>query len=184
MIEEKDLTEIGIFRKPHGLRGELNASLWLPVDDIDENNPLIIGIDGIFVPFFIETIRRKGSEGALIKLEHTDADDAVTFVNKTIYMLTSSLPDDLTGEDGEGAYAEDLVGYTLTDTLSDYKGVITDIDLSTENALFIVTTDRGEDMIPVADDLIESIDDETKTVMMSLPPGLLDINTKKEKQDV
>ena len=56
MIEEKELVEIGKFGKPHGIHGEINVYLD---DDVitDRIEKFIVNIDGIYVQFFIESIR-------------------------------------------------------------------------------------------------------------------------------
>ena len=55
-------------------------------------------------------------------------------------------------------------------------GVITDINDSTENALFIVELPNGKSTyIPIADELIDEINEEEKYIVMTLPEGILDL---------
>ncbi len=85
-------------------------------------------------------------------------------------------------EEGEGAYAEELVGYTITDSEAGEIGKVVDLDLSTENALFVVESPEEETIyIPIADDLIEGIDEEKHIIEMTLPDGLISINTKQKQ---
>ena len=51
MIEEKDLTPVGKFLKTHALKGELNAILEIDPEFFTEGYPLVIDVDGAFVPF-------------------------------------------------------------------------------------------------------------------------------------
>ena len=84
MIREEDLFPIGKLQKTHALKGELNAVLDIDEDFIDEDYPLIIDLDGIFVPFYTESWRPKGSSACLLKLEGVDNEgEARKFVNKT-----------------------------------------------------------------------------------------------------
>ena len=70
-----------------------------------------------------------------------------------------------------------LVGYTVTDSELGTIGEITDYNDSTDNLLFIVTTpDEKEVYIPVADDFINEIDQDTHTLHTTLPQGIVDLN--------
>ena len=62
MIREEDLFPIGKFQKTHALKGELNAVLDINEDFLDEDYPLIIDLDGIFVPFYTESWRGGGTQ--------------------------------------------------------------------------------------------------------------------------
>lgn len=178
MIDRSDITAIGAFRKTHALGGELNAEFEIDPEDLAPETALIVDIDGIFVPFFADGIRRKGASTRLIHLHGVDSvDDAKPFVNKTIYILKEDMPDDF--EDADGQYADDLVGYTILDLDQRPIGVIKDLDTSTENTLFIV--DLSPDgsrtaFVPVTDEWISNIDDVEKTISMDLPEGLIDLN--------
>ena len=60
MIERDDIKEIGVFQRTHGLKGELNAILEIDPDFFDEGeHPLIVEIEGVFVPFYADSIRDK-----------------------------------------------------------------------------------------------------------------------------
>ncbi len=141
MILRTDITEAGVFNKPHGIKGEISATLDYDTD-LSDVKCIVIEIEGIFVPFFIVSVRPV---------------------------------DDPDGE--EGFYASDMVGYTVTDSELGTIGEITDYNDSTDNLLFIVTTpDEKEVYIPVADDFINEIDQDTHTLHTTLPQGIVDLN--------
>lgn len=179
MIDSSEITSVGKFQKTHALKGELNALLEVDYEGLDDSVPLIVDMDGIYVPFYVEGIRGKGQFASLVKLSGVDSEeDAKPFVNKTIYMLKRDLAA-FTGEEEEnGGYADDFVGYTIADIEAGTVGEIVDVDLATENALFLVESPAGRVYIPVSEDFIESIDEERKVITMRLPEGLLDINKK------
>lgn len=183
MIRKEDIIEIGKFQKTHALKGELNAILQVDEDFIDDGNPLIVEMDGIFVPFYPESVRRKGSESFLLLLEGVDSQEkAREFVNKTIYGRRSDLLEYFDDPDEE--LHEDFIGYTVTDTHHGVIGKIADLDDSTENVLFVVENDSGERIyIPVVDDFILNIDDDRMLVEMDLPEGLVDLNKKSEEDE-
>lgn len=184
MIERFDIQEIGKFLKTHALKGELNAVLDIDADFISPDVPLIMDIDGIFVPFYPQSVRPKGHFASLVKLQGIDSEEqARQFVNKSIYARRSDvdefMADEAGDEDtGEGAYADDLIGYAVKLDDGTDIGVIDDIDDSTDNLLFIVTSGQGDTLyIPAAEEFITAIDPQQHTIEMRLPDGLLDINT-------
>ena len=179
MINQEEITAIGKFQKTHALKGELNAILDISEDYLLEKNAAIVEIDGIYVPFFANSIRPKGSTSYLVKLDGVNSEEeARIFVNKTIFALKSELAPFLNLDEDEIMEEDDLVGYTIKDDLSGEEiGVIDYVDSSTDNLLFIVSDSNEEKYyIPAAEEFIIEIDDEKKMIRMNLPEGLLDLN--------
>lgn len=176
MIREEDIIKIGKFQKTHALKGELNM-----ISDVDpqyfvEGNPLIIRYDGILVPFYVDTVRPKGSVSYLVKLQGVNSEEeASEFVNHEIYMLKRDSEQWL---EEEYIDSDSLIGYKVIDiSTGNELGTVEGIDDSTANILFIVKSSDGEEIyIPANDDFITDIDDEFKLIRMSLPEGLLEIN--------
>ncbi len=135
-------------------------------------------IDGIFVPFFISSMRPRGSESILITIDGVNNEiEAKQLCGKTIYGLKDEcVIDDIT-EDEDGFYAEDLIGFNVVVDSGKQLGKISDVDTSTDNTLFIVTdAESGQQFyIPVADEFINEIDTDSNTILMSLPDGLLNL---------
>lgn len=179
MIKSQDLVKIGKFQKTHALQGELNALLEIPEDYLVEDHPLIMEIEGIFIPFYVENIRKKGSESYLIKIEGLSSEtEAKKFVNKTIYAIKSSLQDYLSEEEMDLIDDDYLIGYKVIDINNNTAvGIIKYIDNSTSNTLFFLDDKNGgEILLPANEELIRKIDDEAKEILMTLPDGLLEMN--------
>lgn len=179
MITLDLLTPIGRLGKPHGINGEINA--YLDVDiDIESLKRIILLIDGIYVPFFIASMRQKRSDTYIMALDDINNErEAAEFTNHPLYVLTSDniiIEDDTDGDD-EGLYASDLIGFTvIDDDTQQTVGEITDIDDSTENVLFIISTPSSATVyLPVADEFITEIDTDSHILRMSLPEGILDL---------
>lgn len=183
MITREELASIGKFHKTHALKGELNAVLEIDGSFLDSGHPLIIDVEGIFVPFYCESVRPKGQFSSLVKLDGVDSEEeARNFVNKEIFALKGDLSEfeeEDSDENEEGSYAEDFVGFSIYDTESkNLIGEITGLDLSTANALFIVENEGEKMFIPIAEEFINEIDEPARIIYMSLPDGLIDINKK------
>lgn len=179
MIKEDEITSVGKLLKTHALKGELNMLLDIDPGYLEEGNPAVLDIDGIYVPFYAESIRTKGSFSFLVKFEGVDSEiEAKKLVNKNVYALRDRLKEYmLENYDEEYALYDDLVGYTIEDIDSGIIGKVVEIDTNTENELFIVETPEGNTVyIPLTEDFIEKMDEDNKTITMRLPEGLLDLN--------
>ncbi|MCH5220873.1 MAG: 16S rRNA processing protein RimM [Muribaculaceae bacterium] len=176
MINRALLAEIGSFNKPHGIKGEISASFDDDVMDLlDDFNHLFVEIDGLMVPFTILSQRPKGRDSILLSLKSiSDEKQAALLANRPIYIENELLPE---SEDAEGFFMDDLVGFTLYN-VEKLVGVISGYDDSTENVLFSVRLNGGQEvLVPASDELIEEIDVDKKMIAMVLPSGLLDINS-------
>lgn len=179
MIKSEEITSIGKLQKTHALKGELNVLLDIDPEYLEAGNPAIIDIDGIFVPFYAENIRSKGSFSYLVKFDGIDSEfEAKKLVNKTLYALRDKLKEYI-AENYEEDYAlyDDLIGWNIIDSEYGDIGKVKEIDSNTENELFIVETPEGKTVyIPLTEDFIDEIDEEAHIIRMTLPSGLLDLN--------
>ncbi len=176
MISRSDIQPVGKFLKPHGINGEI--AVMHDSDDIDFNDYscVITDVDGIFVPFFLKSIRHKGADTDLFSIEGiSDESKAGRLSNKTVYVLRSEIPSEENEED-DGFYAEDLIGHTVILAGNKKLGKIIGIEDTTANYLFIVETPDGKKLlIPVADEFVSGIDSEHQEIEMDLPKGLVEI---------
>ena len=75
MIKQDDVYKIGRIGKPHGIKGELTMMGEDDVFDRVEGEYLILLIDGILVPFFIEDYRFRSEQSALVKFCDIDTQE-------------------------------------------------------------------------------------------------------------
>lgn len=178
MIKAEEIITIGKFQKTHALKGELNMICDIDPEYFNEGNPLIIEYDGIRVPYFVESIRPKGSTSYLVKLEGVDTEEEAShFVNKEISILKKDAEKWL---DDEIIDSNELKGFKIVDSATDKEiGVIDSVEDSTANLLFIIKDESGENIyIPANEDLIEEINLEEGYIVMNLPEGLVSLNKK------
>lgn len=172
MITDDVISEVGYTVKPHGINGELVAVVD-PDIDLDRLRCLLVKVNGIPVPFFIGSWRSRGSESVLLKFDGIDNENAANQLSGcTLYADNDMLPES-DGDDGnQGFYASDFIGWTVTDC-GKTVGTVADYDDNTENLIFKLNTPGGSELlIPVADDLIVSIDPGHRILDMNLPTGL------------
>lgn len=170
MIERSELVEIGKIVKTHGVGGEVVAMITAVDIDFDDTEYLVCEIDGIYVPFFVKTYRYKGANSVILKFDDIDdISDTPIMMNRKLYA-----PKEASMESS---------GYGISDTLSGYSiiisgeniGKITAIDGTPDNPLFVVEGGTKEYLIPATEDFVCNIDDNTKTIEMALPEGLLEL---------
>ena len=88
MITREELIAIGHYNKPHGVAGELSATVDVEIDVLGALSCLVSEMDGIYVPFFVNSLRPKTSETVLLTIDGIDSEqEAARLVNHDIYAL-------------------------------------------------------------------------------------------------
>lgn len=177
MITRDELIAIGHYNKPHGVAGELSATVDVDLEVLRGLSCLVSDIDGIFVPFFVNTIRPKSVDTVLLTIDGIENEkEAARLVNRDIYALKREYRQESIDADADGYPLDFFIGFELRDSDGSRVGEITDVDEQTENAIFVVDRDGSEIMVPATDDLIVEFDVDNKLMVMDLPEGLLDLN--------
>ena len=169
MIRLEEVYKIGKLGKVHGIKGEISFLFDDDVFDRMDADYLILDIDSILVPFFIEEYRFKTDSNALMKFEGIDTmERARELTGCDVYF-----PREMSEADEEHLSWAQIVGYSLIDANTGKEaGKITAIDDSTINILFELEDGR---LIPANDDLIHDIDTKGKVIKMDIPEGLLEL---------
>ena len=173
MIRRDDVYKIGKLGKPHGVKGEITFAITDDVFDRVDADYLVLDIDGILVPFYMEEYRFKNDENVLVKFEDIDTQEkARLYTGCDVYF-----PRHLSDSGEENMSWAEIIGFNLVDAhTGKVVGSIEHVDDTTINLLFEVTTPDGKDvLIPASSDLIEQVDAEAKTIKVALPEGLLDL---------
>lgn len=151
--------------KSNGTDGELLLSLVnvLP-EDIDLQEPVFIEMDGLPVPYFIESCTRRGASRLLVHLTGVRSlEDADELAGKDVFA-------DYFEEDEE----EDLVGWTVLDEKGETVGKIADYeDIPGNLCIWVDTPAKGQVLLPLHEDLIVSMDEESAEIRLRIPDGLL-----------
>ena len=171
MILEDEVYKIGYISKTHGLNGEVNFHFTDDIFDLIESPYLLIRIDGIIVPLYLESYRFRSDEIAIVKFEgFNNAKKSQRLAGCDVLFERSKT----TESESEELSLDYFVGFTLVDSPNNIVGKIIDVDTSTENYLFIVEDKNGNEvLIPVHDELIVEINHQSHKLIMSLPQGLL-----------
>lgn len=170
MIKEEEVYKIGKLGKAHGVKGEIQLQFDDDVFDRVEAEYLILRLEGIMVPFFMEEYRFKSDEVALVKFDGIDTQERARQLTGTEVFFPRELADG--DESDELSYAQ-LVGFTLVnDADSKEVGTIAFIDEQTMNIMFEL---EDGTLIPASEELITDIDTENKKITVDIPQGILDL---------
>ena len=169
MIKREEVYKIGKLGKTHGVNGEISFLLDDDVFDRTDDDYLILDIDGILVPFFIDSYRFKTDSNALMKFDGIDTHErARELTGCDVYF-----PRELADNDDDSISWAELVGYSLIDNNGDKViGEIASIDDTTINILFELTNGK---LIPASEELITHIDTKKQQIYINLPEGILEL---------
>lgn len=172
MIREEDVYKIGRIGKPHGIGGEVTLRFSYDVFDRVDADYLVLMVDGILVPFFIEEYRFRSDEVALVKFEDIDTMDRASELTGCDVFFPRHLAD----SDDDVLTWSQIVGYDIIEVSSGNTiGRIVAVDETTINVLLELADGT---LIPAADEFIEDIDHEARKLTMRLPEGLVNLSTR------
>ena len=159
MIRKEDVYRIGRIGKPHGIKGEVNFMFEDDVFDRTESDYIILSIDEILVPFFMEEYRFKGEASAIVKFCDIDTQQrASELTGCEVYF-----PRTKAEAEEEMSWAA-LVGYALVDGNTDKEaGRISHIDDTTANLLFEL--DNGL-LVPASPELVRQVNIQDRKLIM------------------
>lgn len=151
--------------KSNGVDGDVLVSA--PDVALEEiQGPVLIDFDGLPAPFFIESCTRRGSGKYIIHLTDVcNLEDAEELVGRFLWS------DEVEEDDDE---AQDFTGWKVLNR-GDYVGTVTDYEPIPGNLCLYLkpAEDADEIIIPLHEDLIISIDEDSLTLNLNLPDGLI-----------
>ena len=171
MIRKEEVYKIGVINKPHGVKGEVSFTFTDDIFDRVDCDYLILLMDGILVPFFIEEYRFRSDNSALVKFEDVDtAEKARMFTNVEVFF-----PMKYVEEQDEVTSWNYFVGFEVNDVNYGILGRIVDVDDATINVLFVIEKEDGSEiLLPAHEEFILDIDHKKKCVKVDIPEGLLE----------
>ena len=120
MIRREDVFKIGRMGKPHGVKGEVSMQCDDDVFDRVDADYLVLDVDGILVPFFIEEYRFRFDDVVLMKLEDIDSEQQARELTGCDVYFPHSLADN--GESTEVSWQQ-LQGFEVLDHQHDDRVV-------------------------------------------------------------
>lgn len=171
MIKKEEVFKIGIINKPHGVKGEVSFTFTDDIfDRVEDCDYLVLLLDGILVPFFIEEYRFRSDNVALVKFEGIDSTEkARSLTNVEVYYPVKFMDDQ--EEISSWNY---FIGFRVEDIHHGCLGTVVDVDDATMNVLFVIENGDEEVLLPAHEEFILDIDRKKKILKVDIPDGLLD----------
>ena len=173
MIRQEEVYKIGKIGKPHGVKGELTLFFDDDVFDRVEAEYLVLCVDGILVPFYMDDWRFKTGETALVKFTDIDTKEAASELTGCEVFFPKHLSD----REEDDLTWDEIKGFEVVDANHGNIGNVMSIDESTVNVIMEVETAKGNIiLVPANENLIKEVDPENRRIVVDLPDGLVDLN--------
>lgn len=172
-MKKEECFHYGKIIKTHGFKGELIASVDADLPGIFENTAFVfLDLDGLLVPFYIESSNLSGGKTLYLKLEDIDTNEA----SKRICDSDIWLPKNLLSEKHKQQFElTDFSGYHVVDKIKGNIGILNSIIEMPQQQMLEISSGSKEILIPVAEEILKSIDKKNKTIHIDAPEGLIDL---------
>jgi 16S rRNA processing protein RimM len=169
------MVRIGKIVATHGLNGSLvlthvvGKSTWLK-----KGQALHIEMQkGSYIPYFVAGCKAVNPKEYIIEVEDVNkVETAKKLVSRSVYADEAIL----------AGYAKDSpllwIGFLITDSHKGNIGIVEDVLQTGTQWLAKVIYQDSEVLIPLIAQMIDTIDIKKKTIMMTLPDGLLEVYTE------
>lgn len=177
LLTSKDFIQIGYSSGLTGYQGaikvtpEAGAEPWF----FEQVNLVYFLKDGMYVPYFVS---EKSGKRQTLKFERIRSrEDSLHLTDQPVYARKKDLPESVLQNLSDGSDFLFLQGFVIYDVTADREvgpvskmeeypaGWMAEIDLNRENPL----------LIPLAEELIDRIDEEKEVIYMALPEGLTEL---------
>ncbi len=175
-MSKNNFTEIGYTRKVHGLKGGIKLAVQAEyVEDYAHTQVLFLDLGSSVLPFFIRE-KVMGSD-LIVYFEEIDSrESAFDLIGKTLYLRDEDVLSEeertLEMEQLEYAFLKD---YSMQQLEGETIGIIQSVEDFPQQEMAFVLYNKQEIMIPLNQEFIKEIDKKTKTILVDLPEGLLDM---------
>ena len=176
-MRQQDCFELGLVARLHGFQGQVQIS-------IDADDPsryagldaLFLEVRGQLVPFIIEKLEM-AKDRDIVKFQGVDTqEDAEKLRSLKVFLPLALLPQ----LEGNKFYFHEVVGFKIQDQEQGTLGTITTVYNMPTQDLLAMDYKGVEVLIPIADDIVLTVDRENKVVHTHLPKGLVEVYTEQE----
>ena len=184
MTAEEQNSQVRVARigKPHGIRGEVTVELFTdsPEARFVKGNVFTVrsgtSSSELFSELTIEQARWNKDIMLLKFAEFSDRNTAESLRNSELYAAP-----EVSDVDDDSWYANDLIGLSVHQddfeaaVLGEVAGLITG---DAQDLLEIRLIDGREVLLPFVEEIVPEIDEECGAIVITPPPGLLELNQR------
>ena len=169
-----DLLPVAQIVKSYDVNGEVVIRFFSSIlEDYDiKKEPVFINFDGLPVPFFITSLKKRGANGALVKFETiNDMSHAEELLKKEILVDASTIDPEELDMDEDEAMAAFLIGFKVKDQSGREVGEISEYYNYPSNPCIEID---GKYLVPFNEELIIKLDPKKRVMSMTIAAGLLE----------
>jgi 16S rRNA processing protein RimM len=172
-VQKSDCLHVGTLVKLYGYKGGFVLALDEPLgEEIEKWEWIFLDVDGLLVPFFIDTISLTGEITAYVTFDDIISEtQARRFLNCELFQKKSLVPKPTTRLE-----TDLLKGYEVIDKKTNRIGKVDEIINYNQNLLIRILNGKKEILVPLADQIIVRINHKKKEIEISAPEGLFDLN--------
>ena len=172
-MRKQECFYLGKIVSKYSFKGEVLVKLDSDDPELYESmESVFVSLRDSLVPFFIEQSRLHKSSLLRIKFEDVDTEeDADRIMGSELYLPLEFLPP----LEGNKFYYHEVIGFSVIDQNFGTVGVITGINDTTNQALFIIDHKGTEILIPINDEFLTKVDRDNKTIEVNTPEGLIEL---------
>ncbi len=162
--------------KQHGYLGNVRVAFSFYIDQqkLKKGAFLYIEWNEKPVPYLIETIQWQDESNCIVKLADIDTEEAALKLTKREVWLPQDYIEE-TEEEADGEF-EWLIGFKIIDQEKTHLGTVTDYIEADPQIIIEAQTPEGKEfLVPYHPDLVKKINKRSKTILVDLPEGLLDL---------
>jgi len=174
-MRKEDCFFLGTVVAKYSFKGEV--LIKLDTDDSEAYLSLqsfLLEDDSRLIPCFTTRVQLHKSQLLRVSVEDVKSErQANLMIGKSVYLPLDQLPklaDDK-------FYYHEIIGFKVVDSHQGPIGTITGVNDTSSQVLLEVKHNNKQILIPLVDELIQQLDKQQKQLYLSIPEGLLDLDS-------
>ena len=174
-MRKEDCFFLGTVVAKYSFKGEV--LIKLDTDDPETYLSLqsfLLEDESHLIPCFTTKVQLHKSQLLRVSVEGVNSEkQADLMIGKSVYLPLDQLPK----LDDDQFYFHEIIGFKVIDSVQGPIGIITGVNDTSSQVLLEVEHNDKQILIPLVDELIQQLDKQKKQIYLSIPEGLLDLNS-------
>ena len=174
-MRKEDCFFLGTVVAKYSFKGEV--LIKLDTDDPETYLSLqsfLLEDESHLIPCFTTKVQLHKSQLLRVSVEGVNSEkQADLMIGKSVYLPLDQLPK----LDDDQFYFHEIIGFKVIDSVQGPIGIITGVNDASSQVLLEVEHNDKQILIPLVDELIQQLDKQKKQIYLSIPEGLLDLNS-------
>ena len=174
-MRKEDCFFLGTVVAKYSFKGEV--LIKLDTDDPETYLSLqsfLLEDESHLIPCFTTKVQLHKSQLLRVSVEGVNSEkQADLMIGKSVYLPLDQLPK----LDDDQFYFHEIIGFKVIDYVLGPIGIITGVNDASSQVLLEVEHNDKQILIPLVDELIQQLDKQKKQIYLSIPEGLLDLNS-------